>query len=189
MNVNNAFLQGDLEEEVYMEIPQGCSQSNAISVGKKKVCMLLKSLYGLKQASKQWNIKFTESLVSNGYEQNKHDYSLSSKQNQSKQVHFLIYVDNLLITGPDEHMICQLKHVLHSHFKLKVMRELRYLLVIEVAQSKEGMVINQQKYALELIEDVDLLKAKPSFTPMEINTKMTILSLMRIFNLILMTTW
>lgn len=62
MDVNNAFLQGDLYEKVYMSLPLGFAVQ-----GKNKVCKLLKSLYGLKQASGQWNIKLSEALLSVGY--------------------------------------------------------------------------------------------------------------------------
>ncbi|KAE8718891.1 hypothetical protein F3Y22_tig00109987pilonHSYRG00169 [Hibiscus syriacus] len=74
MDVYNAFLQGDLVEEVYMSLPEGfCSQ------GETRVCRLQKSLYGLKQSSRQWNMKLTEALLMERYSQNKFDYSLKLK--------------------------------------------------------------------------------------------------------------
>ena len=63
MDVKNAFLNGDLEEEIYMEQPEGC----VVPGKEKKVCKLVKSLYGLKQAPKQWHNKFDHVLVTNGY--------------------------------------------------------------------------------------------------------------------------
>uniref|UniRef100_A0A0V0GHJ8 Putative reverse transcriptase-like n=1 Tax=Solanum chacoense TaxID=4108 RepID=A0A0V0GHJ8_SOLCH len=74
MDVNNAFLQGDLVEDIYMELPLGQKK------GENKVCKLRKSLYGLKQASRQWNIKFTDALLSAGYSQSAHDHSLFIKR-------------------------------------------------------------------------------------------------------------
>lgn len=69
MDANNAFLQGDLHEEVYMSLPQGFHKQ-----GETRVCKLLKSLYGLKQVSRQWNMKFTTVLLEAGYTQSSHDH-------------------------------------------------------------------------------------------------------------------
>lgn len=67
----NAFLQGDLNEEVYMQLLEGVSNQ-----GDHKVCRVLKSLHALKQALRKWNSKFTEAVINGGYNQSKHDYSL-----------------------------------------------------------------------------------------------------------------
>lgn len=73
-------------------------------------------------------------------------YYSTNTAKASRCMHLHVYVDDLLITGSDEHMICQLKHVLHSHFKLKDIGELRYFLGIEVDRSKERIMIIQRKY-------------------------------------------
>lgn len=78
MDVSNAFLQGDLYEEVYMDLPEGFRKQ-----GEHKVCRLLKSFYGLKQASRKWNLKLTEALLHGGYVQRKHDYSCSQKKQEA----------------------------------------------------------------------------------------------------------
>lgn len=76
MDVVSALLQSDLFEEVYMDIPPSFASLNQGRI----VCKLNKSLYRLKQASRQWNIKLSDALVSNGYVQSKHNYSLFTKQ-------------------------------------------------------------------------------------------------------------
>lgn len=90
----------------------------------------MKSLYGLKQASRQWNAKLTEALLSSGYSQSHLDYSLFTKKRDTSIVIILVYVDDLLITGNDAGLIEETKHTLHSHFKIKDLGELKYFLGI-----------------------------------------------------------
>ena len=85
----------------------------------------------------------------------------------------LVYVDDLLITGSDLVLIQATKQVLHSHFKMKDLGELKYFLGIEFCKSESGVVINQREYALELISEAGLAGAQPVFTPLECNIKLT----------------
>lgn len=162
IDVNNTFLQGDLTEDVYMEVPQGFITS---AENFNKVCKLVKSLYGLKQASRQWNIKLTNVLVSHGYEQSHLDYSIF--------ILLLVYVYDLLTTGSTDRLVVEQKKVLHHHLNLKDLDELQYFLGLEIARSMEGIVVNQCKYALELISDAGLVAAKLAFTLMDQNKKLT----------------
>ncbi|GMI89569.1 cysteine-rich RLK (RECEPTOR-like protein kinase) 8 [Hibiscus trionum] len=121
MDVYNAFLQGDLQEEVYMELPPGfCSQ------GESRVCRLHKSLYGLKQASRQWNVKLCEALLQAGYLQSKSDYSVFTKRQGEALVMMLIYVDDLLITGNSDVLIAELKLLLNQNFRMKDLGTLKF---------------------------------------------------------------
>nr|XP_016490919.1 PREDICTED: uncharacterized mitochondrial protein AtMg00810-like [Nicotiana tabacum] len=168
MDINNAFLQGDLYEEVYMSLPQGF-----IKHGETKVCRHLKSLYGLKQAFRQWNIKLTEALIESGHNQIAFDHSLFTKKQGDGLVVILIYVDDLLITGSHQTLIEDAKMTLHNRFKVKGLGELRYFLGVEVLRSKKGTLLNQRKYALELISQVGLSGFKPAKTPLELNQNLT----------------
>lgn len=160
MDVFNAFLQGDLHEEVDMDLPQGFQKQ-----GETKVCKLLKSLYGLKQALRQWNLKLIETLLNAGFHQN--------KRSGNDIFIILIYVDDLLITGSSNTMIDEAKKVMHQQFKVKDLGELRYFLGIEVLRSQQVILLNQRKYTLELISELGLSGAKPTITPLEINQKLT----------------
>lgn len=94
MDVFNAFMQGDLNEEVYMDIPREfCKQEETDNL----VCRLQKSLYGLKQTSKQWNAKLTKALVKDGYSQSLFDDSLFTKRCDYEIVALLVYVDDRVI--------------------------------------------------------------------------------------------
>ncbi|XP_070040726.1 uncharacterized mitochondrial protein AtMg00810-like [Nicotiana tomentosiformis] len=168
MDVHNAFLNGDLHEEFYMTMPHGFG-----SQGEHRVCILLKSLYGLKQASRQWNLKLTQALLKSGYHQSKHDYSLFSKITNGKFVLILVYIDDLLITGNDQEEINASKAALHQNFKLKDLGELRYFLGTEIARSAEGNFMSQRKYALGMISEAGFSGSKPKKTPIEQNLKLT----------------
>ncbi|KAL5731693.1 hypothetical protein ACHQM5_004397 [Ranunculus cassubicifolius] len=169
MDVNNAFLHGDLNEEIYMSPPPGLQRQGE----EKLVCHLHKSLYGLKQASRQWFSKFSEAIISAGYVQSRADYSLFTRKQGTSFTVLLIYVDDILITGNDLESIAATKSFLHSQFHIKDLGGLKYFLGIEVSTSRKGIFISQRKYALEIIEDAGLLGAAPIDTPMEQGLKLS----------------
>jgi len=160
LDVDNAFLHGDLHEEVYMRPPPGFQDSSS-----KMVCRLHKSLYGLRQASRQWNAKLTDALVAFGFIQSTTDHSLfTHRQNQSFTA-LLVYVDDVVLTGNDLTLIIEVKQYLHHHFRIKDIGELKYFLGFEVARSHRGLVLNQRKYCLEILSEFGLTACKPVDTP------------------------
>ncbi|XP_015159893.1 uncharacterized mitochondrial protein AtMg00810-like [Solanum tuberosum] len=168
MDVYNAFLQGDLKEEVFMQFPPRFG-----SQGGDQACRLLKSLNGLKQASRKWNLKITNTLLSAGFIQSQQDHSLFVLKRNSRQVIIIVYVDDLLITGDDKDLIQEAKCVLHAAFKIKDLGPLKYFSGIEICRSKKGILLCQRKYTLELIAELGLGGCKPTLTPLEQNQKLT----------------
>ncbi|KAL5560356.1 hypothetical protein UlMin_036567 [Ulmus minor] len=167
MDVQNAFLHGDLTEEVYMQPPPGFRRQ-----GETLVCRLHKSLYGLKQASRSWFQKFLSVMKIFGFEQSLADYSLFTKVSGDSFTAILLYVDDMIITGNDDKSINGVKEFLGSCFKIKDLGPLKYFLGIEVARSKTGISINQRKYTLDILQEAGLLGAKPAKFPMEQNLKL-----------------
>ena len=101
LDVNNAFLNGDLSEEVYMDLPLGYGNKGEFDKSQgTPVYELNRSMYGLRQASRQWYAKFSYALLQFGFVQSKSDYSLFTKGIGSSFLAILVYVDDIVITGP-----------------------------------------------------------------------------------------
>jgi hypothetical protein len=127
MDVKNAFLQGELEEQVYMGQPPGFhSETNSSAV-----CQLKKSLYGLKQAPCAWNTKITQQQRKMSFEMS----SLFVQKTRLGPICILLYVDDLIITGADLDEISRVKHELAAPFDMKDLGDIRYFLRIEVIRN------------------------------------------------------
>ncbi|EOY03489.1 Cysteine-rich RLK (RECEPTOR-like protein kinase) 8 [Theobroma cacao] len=173
LDINNAFLNGHLEETMYMQLPQGFSVKREYQHTKpsiKLVCKLHKSLNGLKQASRQWNSKFTATLLEYGFKQSMSDYSLFTLvTNKGEFVALLVYVDDILLGSNSIQAICDVKAYLSSKYKLKDLGLVKYFLGLEVASSSEGISLCQIKYMLDLLKEFSLLGAKPITTLIDYN--------------------
>ena len=138
LDIKNAFLHGDLEEEIYMEQPPGFVAQGEYGL----VCKLRRSLYGLKQSPRAWFGKFSHIVQLFGLKRSEADHSVFYCQSSpGKYVYLIVYVDDIVITGNDATKIVQLKEHLFSHFQTKDLGYLKYFLGIEVAQSGDGVVI------------------------------------------------
>ncbi|KAF5476516.1 hypothetical protein F2P56_003263 [Juglans regia] len=138
-----------------------------------QVCKLLKSLYGLKQASRQWNFKLTSSLLEYGFTQSKADYSLFTKQDFSSFIVLLVYVDDILLASDSQASIDSIRTFLHHKFKIKDLGCLRYFLGLEIARSSKGIHISQRKYALDILADSGMLGCTPLKLPLDQNFKLS----------------
>ncbi|CAA7019514.1 unnamed protein product [Microthlaspi erraticum] len=166
MDVNNAFLHGDLEEEVYMKLPPGFRHSHP-----GKVCRLRKSLYGLKQAPRCWFKKLSDALLRFGFDQSYDDYSLFSYSRKNIELRVLVYVDDLIICGNDSYMIQKFKDYLSKCFSMKDLGKLKYFLGIEISRGPEGMFLSQRKYALDIIAETGNLEVSAAHGPTHISTQ------------------
>ncbi|GJW99595.1 putative RNA-directed DNA polymerase [Tanacetum coccineum] len=142
--------------------------------GGTKVCRLRKSLYGLKQASRNWYQKFTSVLLELGFKQSFADHSLFTYKRGKVFVGALIYVDDVIIVGNNQEKIQETKTHLDRRFSIKDLGPLKYFLGIEAARTKDGLVLSQRKYTLDILEDSGMLGCKPSSFPMEQNLKLKV---------------
>jgi len=134
------------------------------------VYRLRKYLYGLKQSPRAWFRKFSNVVQQFGM--TLCDHSIFYYHSSVGCVYLIMYVNDIILTGSDNHDISQMKH-LCDHFQTKDLENLRYFLGIEVAQSdKDGIVISQRKYALDILEETGLMNSKFVDTPMYFNTKL-----------------
>lgn len=167
MDAVSAFLQGDIEEEIYMmQPPMYCNG--------EQVCRLKKSLYGLKQASRQWNKKLDFTLKEMGLVQSKQDLCIYYKIKDKDNMIFLaIYVDDLILFTNNEESKCYIKGELHKKFKMKDLGEIRFCIGIHVERDREKGIIylDQKKYIQQVLEKYGMLDSKPVKTPMDLNAK------------------
>uniref|UniRef100_A0A2N9FXX4 Integrase catalytic domain-containing protein n=1 Tax=Fagus sylvatica TaxID=28930 RepID=A0A2N9FXX4_FAGSY len=127
LDVKNAFLHGDLDEEVYMDIPPGYTGSAETKI----VCKLERALYGLKQSPRAWFGRFSSAMRKYGYHQSNSDHTLFLKHRQSKVTALIVYVDDMIITGDDAEEISRLQEQLSTEFEMKNLGGLKYFLGIE----------------------------------------------------------
>ena len=171
MGVNNAFLHGDMKKEVYMKIPSGFYSS-----GPTCVHWLHKSLYGLRQAPRQWFVKLSSELEDYGFVRSYADYSLFTYKKGDVFMGLLVYVDNIILAGNDTSTYQLFKEYLNECFHIQDLGQFKYFLGIEVAYGSKGLFLCQCKYALEIGEECGLLGGKPAATPLEENYKLALAS-------------
>lgn len=151
-----------------MRIPPGFEGNTG-----NKVCKLKKALYGLKQSPRAWFGRFTKVMKESGYKQSQGDHTLFFKHSSEGGVTaLLVYVDDIIVTGNDEKEKRDLKGRLVKEFEIKELGRLKYFLGIEVAYSKQGIFISQQKYILDLLTETGKIGCKPMSTPTEPNSKL-----------------
>ena len=167
MDVKNAFLNGNLSEEVYMQPPPG------LSVESNKVCHLRRALYGLKQAPRAWFAKFSSTISRLGYMVSHYDSALFLRRTDKGTILLLMYVDDMIITGDDLSGIQEPKDFLSQQFEMKDLGHLSYFLGLEITHSTDELYITQAKYASELFSRAGLIDSKTVDTPVELNAHLT----------------
>nr|ABA94875.1 retrotransposon protein, putative, Ty1-copia subclass [Oryza sativa Japonica Group] len=139
LDVQNAFLHGVLEEEVYMRQPPGYENSSKPDF----ICKLDKALYGLKQAPRAWYARLSGKLQQLGFKPSKADTSLFYFNKGNVTMFILIYVDDIIVASSTKDAVPALLHDLKEDFALKDLGELHYFLGIEVNKVNNGLILTQ----------------------------------------------
>ena len=172
LDVNNAFLQGTLDEEVYVTQPPGFVDQDRPHY----VCRLKKALYGLKQAPRAWYQELRSFLLTQGFLNSTADTSLFTFHHGSDTIYLLVYVDDMVITGNNNKLIDRFIATISSRFSLKDLGDLSYFLGIEVTRTSKGLHLMQKKYIIDLLTRTNMMDARPVSTPMAPTPKLSLTS-------------
>ncbi|GJW53193.1 retrovirus-related pol polyprotein from transposon TNT 1-94 [Tanacetum coccineum] len=168
MDVKSAFLNGFINEEVYVAQPSGF-------IDFKKpdhVYKLKKALYGLKQAPKAWYDRLKAFLIKHEYKMGMVDNTLFTKKKSSNLIIVQIYVDDIIFGSTCQDMCDEFAKIMHDEFEMSMMGELNFFLGLQIKQMEDGIFFNQSKYIKEMLKKFGLEDSKPMKTPMSSDTKL-----------------
>ena len=165
LDVRSAYLNGELEEELYMEQPPGFIKQGQ----EDKVLRLKKSLYGLKQSARAWNKRVTDVLFEMNFQQSKADPCLFTRKERDGSISYiLVYVDDLLVAGSSVKVTKEISEKLNSYFEIKDLGDVAYYLGIKIDRDDEGsFLLSQELKISQMLEEYGLSQFKPVKTPME----------------------
>ena len=169
MDVKSAFLNGFLEEEVYIEQPLGY----VVKGHEDKVLRLKKALYGLKQAPRAWNSRIDKYFQEKGFTKCPYEHALYVKEKDGDILIVCLYVDDLIFTGSNPSLFEEFKRVMIKEFEMTDIGLMAYYLGIEVKQKEEGIFISQESYAKEILKRFKMNDCKPISTPVECGVKLS----------------
>ncbi|XP_038711817.1 uncharacterized protein LOC120006011 [Tripterygium wilfordii] len=169
MDVKSAFLNGLLNEEVYVKQPQGFEDP----IHPSHVYKLNRALYRLKQVPRAWYERLTNFLLSTGFSRGTADKTLFVKKDHKHILVAQIYVDDIVFGSTSVSLSQEFGELMKSEFEMSMMGELTYFLGFQVKQSQEGIFISQTKYASNLVKKFNVALSKPAQTPTSPSTKLS----------------
>ncbi|GJR37562.1 retrovirus-related pol polyprotein from transposon TNT 1-94 [Tanacetum coccineum] len=169
MDVKSAFLNGFINEEVYVAQPPGFIDFEKPN----HVYKLKKALYGLKQAPKAWYDRLKAFLIKHEYKMGMVDNTLFTKKRSSNLIIVQIYVDDIIFGSTCQDMCDEFAKIMHDEFEMSMMGELNFFLGLQIKQMEDGIFFNQSKYIKEMLKKFGLEESKPIKTPMSSDTKLT----------------
>jgi hypothetical protein len=169
IDISNAFLHGFLSETVHMAQPPGFVHPQHPHA----VCLLKKAICGLKQAPRAWFSRLRSKLLELGFTASLADSSLFLLKSDKVHLLFLVYVDDILLTGSSLHAVNHLIKLLSADFPIKDLDDLTYFLGVEVSRTPAGLHLSQQRYILDLLQRTNMATAKPVTTPMSASSSLS----------------
>jgi Reverse transcriptase (RNA-dependent DNA polymerase) len=162
MDVKTVFLNGDIDEYIYMSQPPNYESNDS----KQMVYKLKKSIYGLKQASRQWYFKFHQVIISFGFEPNLVDECIYHKFSGSKFVFLILYVDDILLASNDKNMMHETKKFIFKHFDMKDLDKASYVLGLKIHRdrNKDILELSQQAYIDKVLKRYGMKNCKSGNT-------------------------
>lgn len=172
MDVTSAFLNGDISETVYLTVPQG------LDISTDYVLKLEKSIYGLKKSPKNWNVKFNEAMIKEGFARCVSDSCLFFKFDDHYVLYILLYVDDLLLIGNNESEIERFKIKLSVYFKMKDLGTVSSYLGINISHDLNSGVtkLNQTTYLKNVLKIFGMTDCNAVSTPMDPNFKLSLIN-------------
>ncbi|KRX56900.1 Retrovirus-related Pol polyprotein from transposon TNT 1-94 [Trichinella sp. T9] len=174
----SAYLNGEIEEEIYMEIPEKLDEVLKCSKVKQnldgKVCRIRKALYGLKQSGRQWYRKLDEKLSQYGLKATSGDPCVYFERRGRELTIAAIYVDDVIIASNNNARLDELKKALAKSFEMKDMGPIHYCLGIEIKQNANGDIeMSQRKYIMDILERFRMMDSKTVETPIDASNKLS----------------
>ena len=168
MDVKSAFLNGKIEEEVYVEQPPGFEDPKF----PHHVYRLDKALYGLKQAPRAWYDTLSQFLIENKFTRGIIDKTLFHRKHAKDLILVQIYVDDIIFGSTNEKLCAKFSKLMQSKYEMSMMGELNFFLGLQVKQAANGIFISQTKYVNELLKKFHFQDASNAKTPMPTSTKL-----------------
>jgi histone deacetylase 1/2 len=168
LDVSNAFLHGHLKEHVFCQQPTGFVDAERPNA----VCLLDKSLYGLRQAPRAWFTRFANFAVKLGFHATRSDSSLFVLRHGDDIAYLLLYVDDIVLTGSSPALLQHVVDHLRAEFAVKDMGELRFFLGIDVKRTSTGFYLSQEQYAEDILQRAGMSSCKPVSTPVDSRGKL-----------------
>jgi hypothetical protein len=169
MDVKSYFLNGELEEEVYIEQPEGFQ----LSENTNYVCKLKKALYGLKQAPRAWYSRLDKYLQQAGFRKGSADNNLYIKVSQGNILLIEVYVDDIIFGSDDDRLSQKFAKDMQNEFEMLLLGELSFFLGLQIHQRNQGIFISQTKYIREMLKRFGMEDCKPVITPMQTSCKLS----------------